>query len=76
MPAVGQFKWDSDNIVAAGTTLTGIYGLLIYDDTLAAPVADQALVAVAFSGAPYQTNVGTLTVTVDANGWIYSDYTP
>lgn len=75
-PAAGQFMFDSDDVSQAGTTLTDIYGCLIYDDTIATPVADQGLLAVAFSGAPYQTTNGTLTITVDPNGWFYSDFTP
>lgn len=75
-PAAGQFRFDSDNPSQATTTLASIYGCMVYNDTIASPVADQGLFAVAFSGAPYSTTAGTLTITVDANGWFYSDFTP
>lgn len=75
-PAAGQFFFDSADVSQATTTLSNIYGCMVYDDTIATPVADQGLFAVAFSGAPYSTTAGTLTITVDANGWFYSDFTP
>lgn len=75
-PAAGQFKFSADSPTKGGTTLSSIYGCLIYDDTLTTPVADQAIMAIAFSGAPYSTTSGTLTLTVAANGFYYVDYTP
>ena len=75
-PAAGQLKFDTDDVTAATTTLSSIYGCLVYDDTIAVPVADQGIFAVMFSGAPYSTTAGTLTITVDTSGWYYIDYTP
>jgi len=75
-PAAGQFRFDSANPSQPTTTLANIYGCMVYDDTITTPVADQGLFAVAFSGAPYSTTAGTLTITVDTNGWFYSDFTP
>ena len=76
-PAVGQLKFDSGNPTASSLTMSSIYGCLIYDDTLTTPVADQGFFAVYFSTAPpYSVTNGTLTLTVDANGWFYVDFTP
>ena len=75
-PAAGQFFFDSANVSQPTTTLSNIYGCMVYDQTIATPVADQGLFAVMFSGAPYSTTAGTLTITVDTSGWFYSDYTP
>jgi hypothetical protein len=75
-PAAGQMKWDATDVSQASTTLSTIHGCLIYDDTIAAPVADQGLIAIAFSGAPYSTVNGTLTITWHADGIWYLDLVP
>ena len=75
-PAAGQLKWDAGNVTETGTTLSNIYGCLIYADSITTPVADQGLVAVQFSGAPYSTTSGTLTITWDTNGIFYLDLVP
>lgn len=75
-PAAGQVKWDAGDVNESGTTLSNIYGCLIYDDTIASPVADQGLVAVYFSAGPYNTVNGTLTITWDSNGIFYIDLVP
>jgi hypothetical protein len=75
-PAAGQFSWDADDVSETGTTLSNIYGCFIYDDTLTTPVADQGIVAVEFSGAPYSTSNGTLAITWDTNGIFYVDLVP
>lgn len=53
---------DADNTSSgAAATLANVYGCLIYDDTLAAPVADQGICYTYFGGANSVVN-GTLTV--------------
>ncbi len=49
------------------TTLTNAYGVLVYDDTLAAPVADQGISFNYFGGANAVT-LGTFTVVWNALG--------
>lgn len=76
-PAAGQLKYDAADIVSAdSTTLSNIYGCLIFNDTIASPVADQALLAVYFSSGPYSTTNGTLTIQWDTNGIFYLDLVP
>jgi len=76
-PAAGQLKWDCTDVSEATTTVsTAFYGCLIYDDTIATPVADQGLLAIYFGGTSYTTDTGTLSITFDSNGVWYLDYTP
>lgn len=49
------------------TTLTNVYGCLIYDDTLTTPVADQGICYNYFGGANSVTS-GTFTVVWNASG--------
>lgn len=56
----GTILLAATNVSVATTTLTGVYGAKIYDDSL----TPKALVcAIAFSGAPYSTNAGTFAIT-------------
>lgn len=57
----------NDTASGSAATLANVYGCLVYDDTLAAPVADQGLCFNFFGGANSVTN-GTLTVVWAANG--------
>lgn len=74
-PAAGQLSWDAVDVSETNTTLSGFFGCMIYDDTIASPVVDQGLVAVDF-GQSYSTVAGTLTITWDANGIFYLDLVP
>lgn len=57
----------SDTASGAAATLTSVFGCLVYDDTLAAPVADQGISYNYFGGTNSVTN-GTFTVVWNANG--------
>lgn len=57
----------NDTASAAGADLANVYGCLVYDDTLAAPVADQGVCFNYFGGANSVVN-GTLTVVWNVNG--------
>lgn len=74
-PAAGQLSFDATDVSESGTTLSDIYGCMIYDDS-STGATDAAIVAVAFSGAPYSTTAGTLTITWDADGIFYLDLVP
>ncbi len=74
-PAAGQFKFDVEDVSVASTTVSSIYGALIYDNGATTP-ADAAICLVAFSGAPYSTSNGTLAITWDTNGVFYVDLVP
>jgi len=67
--ASNVYTFDSADTVSVNstTTLTNAYGCLIYDDTLAAPVADQGLCYNYFGGANTVTS-GTFTVVWNASG--------
>lgn len=67
-PSTGVAMFDADN-PASGTaaTLVNVYGVLIYDDTLATPVADQGVCYNYLGGLNSVTN-GQLTVVFSANG--------
>lgn len=60
--------WDADDL-SSGTaaTLSNVYGCLIYDDTLASPVADQGVCYNYFGGAASVTS-GTFTIVWSASG--------
>lgn len=63
------FTYDAADTVSANstTTLVNAYGCLVYNDTLAAPVADQGLCFNYFGGANSVT-AGTFTVVWNASG--------
>jgi hypothetical protein len=70
--ASGVAKFDGADISAANTTLTGVEGIVLWDDTLS---GDPLLCAVDF-GATYATVAGTFAVTWAAAGIFTIDYTP
>ena len=60
--------WDAaDAASSAGATITNAYGVMVYDDTLATPVADQGVCYNYLGGANSVVN-GTFTVVWHANG--------
>jgi hypothetical protein len=60
--------WDAADLAGGGTvTLTNAYGCLVYDDTIATPVADQGVCYNYFGGAQSVT-AGTFTIQWNANG--------
>lgn len=63
------YTFDAADTVSANatTTLSGVYGCLNYNDTLASPVADQGIVYNYFGGTNSVTN-GTFTVVWNASG--------
>jgi len=63
------YTFDAADTVSANstTTLTNAYGCLVYNDTIAAPVADQGLAYLFFGGANSVTS-GTFTVVYNALG--------
>ncbi len=66
--AADVIMFDADNTASGSAAdLANVYGCLIYDDTLAAPVADQGVCYLYFGGANSVVN-GTFTVAYHANG--------
>lgn len=67
--ASNVLTFDAADEVSAGTsaTLANVYGCLIYDDTIAAPVADQGVCYLYFGGVNSVTD-GTFTVVFNASG--------
>lgn len=60
--------WDAnDTASGSAATLASVYGCLVYDDTIATPVADQGVCYNYFGGTNSVTN-GTFTVVWNANG--------
>jgi hypothetical protein len=57
----------ADTASGTSATLANVYGGLVYDDTLAAPVAKQGICYLYFGGVQSVTD-GTLTVIYSANG--------
>ena len=57
----------ADKAGGASDTVTAAYGVLIYDDTIATPVADQGICYLAFGGSNSVTS-GTFTVSFNASG--------
>lgn len=67
--ASNVYTFDAADTVSANatTSLTNAYGCLIYNDTLAAPVADQGVCFNYFGGANTVTS-GTFTIVWNASG--------
>lgn len=60
--------FDADDIASGSAAdLANVYGMLVYDDTLTTPVADQGVCYNYFGGSNSVVN-GTLTVQLHANG--------
>lgn len=71
----GTAMFDSADVDWTGSTITNARGALLYDDTIAAPVANPAWLAVTF-GADYSTTAGLFRIQVPVTGWNTLDYTP
>jgi len=67
--ASNVYTYDGDNTVSADshTTLTDVYGCLVYDDTISTPVADAGL-SFHYFGAAQSVGEGTFTVAWNASG--------
>jgi hypothetical protein len=64
----GVVFFDATDTTGAGNvTLSAVFGCLVYDDTLATPVADQG-VCYNFFGGSQSVSVGTFTIVWSANG--------
>ena len=57
----------NDTASGASATLAAVFGCLVYDDTIAAPVADQGFCYNYFGGTQSVTD-GTFTIVWNANG--------
>jgi hypothetical protein len=74
----GSLRYDHTNDVSvSGTTLTGIFGCIIYADPVTAPadMVDAMIVAVCF-GASYSTSAGIFGIQWAATGIAEIDLTP
>lgn len=58
----------ADTSGAGNVTLSGVYGDLVYDDTLTTPVADQGLAFHYYGGVQPPVTAGTFTIIWDASG--------
>jgi len=63
----GTLKFDANDTAWGSQTITNARGCLIYDDTIAAPVAKPALLGVTF-GADFSVTSGVLTIVWDSAG--------
>lgn len=68
----GLVTFDAADLQWTSATIASAYGLLIYDDTLA---ANNGLCTIAFGGAYSVTN-GTFNVVFDSAGIVRWDFTP
>lgn len=68
----GTYTFDAADVSLASTTLPGVYGVVVFDDT----VASDPLVACVNFGASYSTSSGTFAITWNASGIFTIDYTP
>lgn len=67
-PSTGVVMWDAaDPSSGSSATMSGIFGGLVYDDTLTTPVADQGLCGLYFGGTN-SVSGGVFTVVLSANG--------
>ena len=65
-PYYVQYSW-TNPLSVAGTTLTGVGGMIIYADPLSAPIVKPMILEIAF-GASYSTVAGTFGVTPSGSG--------
>ncbi len=67
--STATYVFDSADTVSANssTTLAGVFGTLVYDDTITTPVADQGLCYNYFGGTQGVT-AGTFTIVWNASG--------
>lgn len=68
-------KYDGDDTAWGSQTIANARGCLIYDDTIASPVAKPAICAVTF-GADFSVTSGVLTIVWDSAGIFTIDLTP
>ena len=73
-PLAGQMAYDSPNPAWPASTITSAESAVLFQSTGVA-AADELYLRSDF-GTPVSTTNGTLTVTVDTNGWTYLDYLP
>lgn len=59
----GTLLFDADNVSVASTTLSNVYGAVIYDDSVTTPTADAMICLVYFGGTAYNTTAGTFAIT-------------
>lgn len=73
--AAGVYTFDATDTTSANstTTLSATHGTQIYDDTIAAPVADQGFCFLYFGGAQTVTS-GTFTIVYNGSGLVTFTY--
>lgn len=67
-PSTGVVMWDAADTAWTSSTISGIYGCLVYADAMTTPVADQGILAVYFGGTSFAVTSGTFTIQWAANG--------
>lgn len=68
-PSAGIVMYDANDTAGAGNvTIALAYGVLVYDDTVTTPVADEGMSFHAFATQPASVTAGTFTVVWDALG--------
>jgi len=72
-PAAGQIAYDSADPAWATSTITNAMAAVLYHTTGSS--ATDELYMLSDFGTAVSTANGTLTVQIDANGWVYFDYT-
>jgi hypothetical protein len=71
-PAAGQISYDSADPAWAASTITSAMAAVLYHTT-GSTATDELYLLSDFTTAVSTSN-GTLTVQVDANGWVYFDH--
>ncbi len=66
-PANLLFTW-ANPLSVATTTFTGVYGCIIYFQSITAPLTKPALIEIYFGGAGYNTVSGTFGITPSGSG--------
>ena len=69
-----RYNW-TNPLSVAGTTLTGVGGMILYADPISAPVAKPMMFSVCF-GSGYSTVAGTFGITPSGTGIFEIDLTP
>lgn len=73
-PTTGLFNFDTGSPAWTTSTISNAESAVLYNSTGTAGTDELYLIS--DFGAPVSTANGTLTVTVDTNGWVRFDYNP
>jgi hypothetical protein len=61
--STGSLLFDAADVSASTTTLSNVYGAVVYDDSVTSPTDDPMICLIYFGGTAYNTTAGTFAIT-------------